>query len=61
MILISNKMEPLHIIREQPESILMKFPEKWLTWWGPIDWLARSPDLTLMDFFPLGRTQGQSL
>ena len=55
---ISYKSGLLHIIQEQSESI---FPEKWIGRRGPIDWPARSPDLTPMDFFLSGNTQEQSL
>ena len=42
---------PPHYSRAVREYLDETFPEKWIGRRGPIDWLARSPDLTPMDFF----------
>ncbi|XP_069679831.1 uncharacterized protein [Periplaneta americana] len=30
------------------------YPEQWIGWYRPVDWVARSPDLTPLDFFSWG-------
>ena len=42
---------PPHYSRAVREYLDEVFPEKWIGRRGPIDWPARSPDLTPMDFF----------
>ena len=37
------------------------FPQRWLGRAGPIEWPARSPDLTPCDFFLVGIHQGESV
>lgn len=42
---------PPHFAREVRQFLDEVFPEKWIGRRGPIEWPARSPDMTPMDFF----------
>ena len=37
------------------------FPERWIGRDGPIPWPPRSPDITPLDFFPVGLCKGYRL
>lgn len=45
---------PPHFARQVREYLNTVFPERWIGRRGPIEWPARSPDLTPMDFFLWG-------
>ncbi|GBM88486.1 hypothetical protein AVEN_269361-1 [Araneus ventricosus] len=36
----------------------MECPDRWIGRGGPVLWPPRSPDLTPLDFFPMGPSQG---
>ncbi len=42
---------PAHYARSVRDFLDGKFPNRWIGPRGPIDWPARSPDLTPIDFF----------
>ena len=42
---------PAHFSRNVTEHLNVTFEEKWVGRNGPINWPARSPDLTKLDFF----------
>lgn len=42
---------PPHIGREVKNELNRVYPNRWIGRGGPINWPARSPDLTPMDFF----------
>lgn len=45
---------PPHYAREVREYLDLMFPGKWIGRRGPIEWPARSPDMTPLDFFLWG-------
>lgn len=42
---------PPHNARCVQQTLNQKFPERWIGRGGPINWPARSPDLTPLDYF----------
>lgn len=50
---------PPHFNLEVRQYLNLKFPHKWIGREGPINWPARSPDLTPMDFFLWGTVKSQ--
>ena len=50
---------PAHFRTDVREYLNQTFPGKWIGRQGPIDWPARSPDLTPMDFFLWGYIKHQ--
>ncbi len=50
-----SKMELLHIAPGKSGDYLNQvFPDRWIGRRGPLEWAARSPDLTPCDFFHWG-------
>lgn len=45
---------PPHYARQVREYLSLTFPRKWIGRRGPIEWPARSPDMTPLDFFLWG-------
>lgn len=46
---------PPHYSRQATQHLNQEFPERWIVRWGPHLWLARSLDLTPLDFHLWGR------
>jgi len=42
---------PPHYARAAREVLDQMFPGRWIGRSGPVDWSARSPDITIIDFF----------
>ncbi|XP_070528277.1 uncharacterized protein [Cardiocondyla obscurior] len=53
-IIFQHDGAPAHSCRAVREELNLRFPEKWIGRGGPIAWPARSPDLTVCDFFLWG-------
>lgn len=51
---IQQNRAPLHWVRSIREFLDTQFPSQWIGKRGPIEWLARSPDLRPLDFFVWG-------
>ncbi|XP_070526690.1 uncharacterized protein [Cardiocondyla obscurior] len=53
-IIFQHDGAPAHSCRAVREELNLRFPEKWIGRGRPIAWPARSPDLTVCDFFSWG-------
>ncbi|KYM80430.1 hypothetical protein ALC53_09121 [Atta colombica] len=45
---------PAHFSRRTKQILDARFPERWMGRGGPIIWLAKSPDLNMLDYFVWG-------
>jgi hypothetical protein len=52
---------PAHYGEDIRQWLKAIYPGRWIGCGGPIAWPPRSPDLTAMDFFPVGTPEGASL
>jgi hypothetical protein len=52
---------PAHYGEDVRHWLYATYPVRWIGRGGPIAWPPRSPDLTPMDFFPVGAPEGASL
>lgn len=50
---------PAHSARIVRNWLNQHYPEKWIGRWGPVEWPARSPDLTPLDFYLWGRVKNE--
>ncbi|EZA58485.1 Zinc finger MYM-type protein [Ooceraea biroi] len=50
---------PAHSARIVRDWLNQSYPEKWISRWGPVGWLARSPDLTPLDFYLWGKIKNE--
>ena len=50
---------PAHWARDARAVLDRMFPGRWIGRGGPVDWPARSPDLTILDFFVWGYLKEQ--
>lgn len=46
---------PAHTSRAARQILNQKFPNRWIGKFGPVPWPARSPDLTILDYYFWGR------
>ncbi|GBM52204.1 hypothetical protein AVEN_170990-1 [Araneus ventricosus] len=49
---------PAHFCAPVRDWLGMEYPGRWIGRGGPVLWLPRSPDLTPLDFFGMGPSQG---
>lgn len=50
---------PPHFARQVRETLNLTFRDRWIGREGPVNWPARSPDLTPLDFFLWGFIKGK--